>query len=228
MVSLFAKIYFLLTAISFFLLIDGLPMLNFYLSFKILVLSTAFVLSLTLPFLIMMIAKLLLLNFLETLTLGVIVVSILLTFFSLVNYLKLTLLSLKLLTLMTLGILLLMMNPTAPFVIIPIVLALLKPFSRIKSLIGFRLESTNTHKIENFISLFTIMCTALLWLTIIGVDYSKNKHHYSLKVHDTRKTKSGHIVRRYSFFSLGLTIFKLCYYNYTNFKLKFDFLLYDI
>ena len=34
---------------------------------------------------------------------------------------------------------------------------------------GFRLESTNTQKIEHFISLFTVMCVALVWLTIIGV-----------------------------------------------------------
>ena len=93
---------------------------------------------------------------------------------------------------------------------------------------GFRLEATNTQKIENFISLFTIMCIALVWLTIIGVDYSKNKHNYNLNIRDTRKTKSGLIIRKFSFFRLGLTIFKLCYYNYSNFKLKFDFLLYDI
>ncbi len=93
---------------------------------------------------------------------------------------------------------------------------------------GFRLESTNTHKIENFISLFTIMCVALVWLTIIGIDYSKNKHHYCLNIRDSRKLKSGKIVRKYSFFRLGLTIFNLVYYNYSSFKLKFDFLLYDI
>ena len=93
---------------------------------------------------------------------------------------------------------------------------------------GFRLESTNTHKIENFISLFSIMCIALLWLTIIGVDYSKNKHHYNLKIRDSRKLKNGKIIRTLSFFSLGLTIFNLVYYNYSNFKLKFDFMLYDI
>ncbi len=43
-----------------------------------------------------------------------------------------------------------------------------------------------TQKIEHFISLFTIMCIALVWLTIIGADYSKNKHHYHLKIRDTR------------------------------------------
>ncbi len=52
---------------------------------------------------------------------------------------------------------------------------------------GFRLESTNTQKIEHFISLFTVMCVALLWLTIIGADYVKNKHHYYLNIRDIRK-----------------------------------------
>ena len=93
---------------------------------------------------------------------------------------------------------------------------------------GFRLESTNTKKIENFISLFTILCIALLWLTIIGIDYSKNKHHYSLNIRISRKSKNGKILRRFSFFNLGLTIFNLVYYNYSTFKLKFDFVLYDI
>ncbi len=93
---------------------------------------------------------------------------------------------------------------------------------------GFRLESTNTQKIEHFISLFTIMCIALVWLTIIGVDYVKNKHHYHLKIRDTRKHKNNTTSRLFSFFNLGLTIFNLCYYNYIDFVLKFNFVLYDI
>ena len=55
---------------------------------------------------------------------------------------------------------------------------------------GFRLESTNTQKIEHFISLFTVMCIALVWLTIIGADYVKNKNHYHIKIRDTRKHKN--------------------------------------
>ena len=93
---------------------------------------------------------------------------------------------------------------------------------------GFRLESTNTQKIEHFISLFTIMCVALVWLTIIGVDYVKNKHTYHLKIRDTKKYSNGHILRLYSFFNLGLTIFNRCYYNFVDFTLKFNFVLYDI
>lgn len=93
---------------------------------------------------------------------------------------------------------------------------------------GFRLESTNTQKIQHFISLFTILCVALAWLTIIGVDYVKNKHHYHLKIRDTKKHKNKSISRLYSFFNLGLTIFNRCYYNTVNFTLKFNFVLYDI
>lgn len=93
---------------------------------------------------------------------------------------------------------------------------------------GFRLESTNTQKIEHFISLFTLMCIALVWLTIIGADYVKNKHHYHLKIRDTRKHKNNTTSRLLSFFNLGLTIFNRCYYNSVDFILKFNFVLYDI
>ena len=96
---------------------------------------------------------------------------------------------------------------------------------------GFRLESTNTQKIEHFISLFTVMCIALVWLTILGVDYSKNKNSYSkhLKIRDTRGHMGNKVNSRYlSYFNLGLTIFNRCYYNSLNFTLKFDFVLYDI
>ena len=93
---------------------------------------------------------------------------------------------------------------------------------------GFRLESTNTQKVEHFISLFTVMCISLVWLTIIGVDYTKNKHHYYIKIRDTKKDKNNAIYRCFSFFNLGLTIFNICYYNTVNFTLKFNFVLYDI
>ncbi len=92
---------------------------------------------------------------------------------------------------------------------------------------GFRLESTNTRKLEHFISLFTIVCVATCWLTILGIDYSKNKHTYHLKIRATRKANNS-TYREYSFFNLGLTIFHLCYYNQVNFVLKFNFILYDV
>ena len=72
------------------------------------------------------------------------------------------------------------------------------------------------------------MRIALVWLTIIGVDYIKNKHHYYLKIRDVRRHKDNTTSRLYSAFNLGLTIFNLCYYNSVNFTLKFDFTLYDV
>ena len=93
---------------------------------------------------------------------------------------------------------------------------------------GFRLESTNTQKIEHFISLFTIMCVALTWLTIIGSEYTKNKHRYNFIIRDVHSHKDRKSTRIYSLFNLGLTIFNLCYYNSTCFNLKFNFVLYDV
>ena len=149
-------------------------------------------------------------------------------FSTLGNNLKQILLFLILLTLMSLGIWLLMMILLVLFAIIPIDLALLKLFSNLKNLTRFRLESTKTQKIEHFISLFTIVCVALTWLTIIGADYVKNKHHYHLKIRDTRRHKNNTTSRFISFFNLGLIIFNLCCYNTVNFTLKFDFVLYDV
>lgn len=93
---------------------------------------------------------------------------------------------------------------------------------------GFRLEATNTQKLKHFISLFTVMCFALVWLTIIGVDYAKNKHHYHLKIRDIRRFSDNTTSRLYSFFNLGLTIFNICFFNEVDFRLKFNFILYDI
>ena len=93
---------------------------------------------------------------------------------------------------------------------------------------GFRLESTNTKLVEHFISLFTVMYVALIWLSIIGSDYTRNKKGYHIKVRDVHQHKGKKPTRHYSIFNLGLTIFNLCYYNYVNFTLKFNFVLYDI
>lgn len=69
-----------------------------------------------------------------------------------------------------------------------------------------------------------------LWLTIIGVDYSKNKKSYlkKLKIRDTKKTKTGNIKRIISFFNLGLTIFNKLLNSIIDLKLKCNFILYDI
>lgn len=43
---------------------------------------------------------------------------------------------------------------------------------------GFYLESTKMRNIQSFTTLFTLVCVAILWLTILGSDYTKNKSHF--------------------------------------------------
>lgn len=97
---------------------------------------------------------------------------------------------------------------------------------------GFNLEKTKIKKLSAFTGISLIVNIATLFLTILGADYCKNKCYYSkkLKIRDTKKTKSNNIVRVISLFNLGLTIFKKTYtYNsFINFKIKCNFILYDV
>ena len=76
--------------------------------------------------------------------------------------------------------------------------------------------------------MYLLVNIATLWLTIIGVDYSKNKYLKKLKIRDTKKTKTGHIKRIISFFNLGLTIFNKLLNSTIDLRLKCNFILYDI
>ena len=95
---------------------------------------------------------------------------------------------------------------------------------------GFYIEDTKIQKISSFEGMYLLVNIATLWLTIIGVDYSKNKNKYAkkLKIRDTKKTKSGHIKRIISFFNLGLTIFNKLLNSTIDLRLKCNFILYDI
>lgn len=92
---------------------------------------------------------------------------------------------------------------------------------------GFYLESTAIKNLQAFSTMFTILNISIIWLTILGCTYSKNKKSATCNVRDTKKIK-GSIKRCISFFNLGLTLFNLAYNSSKNIKLKFDFLLYDI
>ena len=95
---------------------------------------------------------------------------------------------------------------------------------------GFYLESSKVRNLHAFESLFTLMCVALLWLTIIGADYSKNKHHFSNSIfkHRTSKKNGSSSKRIISLFNTGLTIFHLAFCSYNYFNIKCNFILYDI
>lgn len=95
---------------------------------------------------------------------------------------------------------------------------------------GFNLEKTKIKKLSAFTGISLIVNIATLFLTILGADYCKNKGHYSkkLKIRDTKKNKSNNIIRIISLFNLGLTIFKKTYNSFINFKIKCNFILYDV
>lgn len=92
---------------------------------------------------------------------------------------------------------------------------------------GFYLESTKMRNLQSFQTLFGIMCIGLLWLTILGVDYSINleKKESTVKIRCYKKNKRE---RRFSLFNTGLLYFNLCFNSYLTSKIKCDFLLYEI
>ena len=81
------------------------------------------------------------------------------------------------------------------------------------------------------------MNVAILWLTIIGADYSKNgtkiskhfKFSYSKRVASlSSNKKTANYKRFYSVFNTGLILFNLALDSPHYYNLKTNFILYDI
>lgn len=79
---------------------------------------------------------------------------------------------------------------------------------------GFNLEKTKTRNLHAYENLYTLVCFAGLWLTIIGIDYTKNYNNikHKLNIRFVKYTKTNKPIRILSLFNLGLTIFRQ-YYN---------------
>ena len=93
---------------------------------------------------------------------------------------------------------------------------------------GFRLENTKMKNIQSFKTMFGIMCIALVWLIILGVEYTVqgNKEANSIKIEIyKKKDKSKRII---SLFNTGLIYFNLCFNSYGSPKIKCTFVLYDL
>lgn len=94
---------------------------------------------------------------------------------------------------------------------------------------GFYLESTKMRNLQSFTTLFTLTCVALLWLTIIGADYSKNKNHFKDYLKIRYSKKNGQLQKRaLSLFNTGLFYFNLAFCSTKYAVIKCNFLLYDI
>lgn len=88
---------------------------------------------------------------------------------------------------------------------------------------GFRLESTKMKNIQAFKNMFGMMCIALLWLTILGVEYTikeeKQRNKVKIKMYKN-KDRNKRII---SLFNTGLIYFNVCFNSYS---IKLDVILY--
>ena len=93
---------------------------------------------------------------------------------------------------------------------------------------GFRLESTKMKNIQSFKTMFGIMCVALLWLIIIGVEYTVKEGKQGNRVKIRIYKKKNENKRIISLFSTGLIYFNLCFNSYRVPKIRCNFILYEI
>ena len=92
---------------------------------------------------------------------------------------------------------------------------------------GFNLEKTHTRNLHAFENLYSLVCFACTWLSIIGEDYIKNFNNVKNKLYIRFiKMLNKKKIKILSSFNLGLTIFKRCYSSYINYKIKCNMKLY--
>ena len=97
---------------------------------------------------------------------------------------------------------------------------------------GFNLEKISNASLESFTTMYTMVCTCILYLTILGADYSKNTRCYKdvhLETHKTYNIDGKKIKKRVmSLFNTGLTLFKLAFNSSIYIRIPLSFKLYDI
>lgn len=97
---------------------------------------------------------------------------------------------------------------------------------------GFNLEKISNSNLKSFETMYTKLCTCVIYLTILGVDYSKNTKCYrkiKIETHknyiiDGKKIKK----RIMSLFNVGLTLFKLAFNSSFYIRIPVSMKLYDI
>lgn len=74
---------------------------------------------------------------------------------------------------------------------------------------GFNLEKTRTRNLHAFENLYSIICFAGPWLSILAIDYTKNYALVKkyLNIRYVKNNKNGKPIHILSIFNLGLTIF---------------------
>ena len=97
---------------------------------------------------------------------------------------------------------------------------------------GFNLEKISNASLDYFTTMYTMVCTCILFLTILGADYSKNTRCYKEVKIGTHKTYiiDGKKVKKrvMSLFNTGLTLFKRAFNSCVYIRIPLSFKLYDI
>lgn len=97
---------------------------------------------------------------------------------------------------------------------------------------GFNIEKISNSTIESFTTMYSLVCTCVLFLTIIGADYSKNSNCYKknkIETHKIYNINGKKIKKRImSLFNTGLTLFKRAFNSTVYIRIPFTFILYDI
>ena len=93
---------------------------------------------------------------------------------------------------------------------------------------GFFLENTVNASLKYFESMYCFACIGVLFLTILGADYTKNTRCYKNTKIKTHTTSHGIKIRIKSLFNTGLTLFHRAFNSSQYVRLSFRFILYDI
>ena len=94
---------------------------------------------------------------------------------------------------------------------------------------GFYLESTVNASLKYFETEYMIACLGVLYLTILGAEYSKNKKCYkNVKITTHKNVKDGKPTRILSLFNTGLTLFKRAFNSSVYIRIPFRLILYDV
>lgn len=97
---------------------------------------------------------------------------------------------------------------------------------------GFNLEKISNSSLDSFTTMYTCICVCILYLTILGTDFSKNTRCYKkikIETHKTYNIDGKKIKKRImSLFNIGLTLFKWAFNSNIYIRIPVSFKLYDI
>ncbi len=97
---------------------------------------------------------------------------------------------------------------------------------------GFNLNKISNMSLRTFTNMYSVLCICVVYLTILGTDFSKNSKCYKdvcINTHKNYNINGKKVKRRImSLFNTGLTLFKIAHNSLKYIRLPFSFKLYDI